>query len=432
MIREEVWSRGERIGLDELERLQLKRLKWSLRQALRVPAIRRKWEDCGVRVESIQALEDIEKLPFMTMEDFWGNFPFGLLAVSLDEVVRLHMSSGTTGDPKVVAYTARDLEVWSILMARGLASAGVTRGDIFVNTSNHNVFTGGLGILQGAEMIGATAVPLGPVGSERTLELLKKLRATAFHAIPSFGLRLAETARKLGMTPGEDMFLRIGVFGAEPWSEQSRRRIEEGLGIVAFDNYGLSELCGPGVAIECGCREGLHVWSDYFLPEVVDPKSGETLGDGEEGELVLTALWKEALPVIRFRTGDQCSITHEPCECGRIHPRISRIKGRVDDMLIVKGTNVFPSQIEDVVMGFPEVTDNFQIILWKKGLIDELTVKVEVRNEFWGRREEIRRKIEKRLRDVTFLRIGVRCVQEGALPRTEGKAKRVIDRRKEA
>jgi len=428
-VREKPWHKGERMSLDELRRLQLKRLRWSLRWATRVSFIRKKWRETEVDVEEIKTLEDLEKLPFMTMKDFIDNFPFGLLAVPLEDVVRLHMSSGTTGNPKVVAYTAKDLKVWTLLMARSLACVGLTRRDVFVNTSNHNIFTGGLGIIQGAEMIGATTIPLGPVGSERTIELLRELKATALHAIPSFGLRLAEVAKKLGIIPEKDLFLRVGVFGAEPWSEQTRRRIEDGLGVTAFDNYGLSELCGPGVAVECEYRNGLHVWSDYFVPEVIDPSSGERVGDGEEGELVLTALWKEAIPIVRFRTGDLCSITYEPCECGRVHPRISRIRGRRDDMLIIRGTNVFPSQIEEVVMSFPETTDSFQAIIWKEGPMDEIVVKVEIRDENWRQREEIKRKIERKLRDLTFLRMTVECVKENTLPRPTGKARRIIDKR---
>ncbi len=420
-----------RVSRDELRRVQLRRLKWSLRQAWKVPYIRRKWKEAGVSPESLRTLEDLRKFPFTTVHDIRRNFPFGLLAVPPSRVTRIHMSSGTTGDPKVMAYTARDVEVWSRLMARGLALIGVTEKDILVNTSNHNVFTGGLGILQGAEMLGAAAIPLGPVGSERTLELISKLGATAIHAIPSFGLRLAETARKLGVDTDVDLHLRIGVFGAEPWSEGARRRIEEGLGLTAYDNYGLTELCGPGVAIECMERDGLHVWSDYFIPEVVDRETGEPLGDGEEGELVLTALWREAIPMIRYRTGDLCSMTHEPCGCGLAHPRISRIKGRVDDMLIVKGVNVFPSQIESVVMEFGEVTDNFQIEVWRRGPYKELTVRVEVRDEFWERRGEIKRRMEERLRAVTFLGMEVECVREGIIPRTAGKARRVVDRGEE-
>ena len=422
-------QREASLDAERLKHLQLERLKWSLRQAWMVPHLRRKWAEAGVSPDSLKTLEDLRRFPFTTIEDFRTNFPYGMLAVPLSKVVRLHMSSGTTGDPKVVAYTARDIEVWSRLMARGLACIGVDAGDILVNTANHNVFTGGLGILQGAEMLGATAVPLGPVGSERTLELLSKLGVTVIHAIPSFGLRLAEAARSMGIDPSEELKLRIGLFGAEPWSEQARRRIEESLGLTAYDNYGLSELCGPGVAIECAERDGLHVWSDYFIPEVVDPETGEPLEDGEEGELVLTALWKEAMPVIRYRTGDLCKITHEPCECGMVHPRISRIKGRVDDMIIIKGVNVFPSQIESVVMEFPEFTDNFQIVLSKEGPYDTMTVVVEVRREAWDRRDELKRRLEKRLRDVVLLRIGVECVEEGSLPRPKGKARRVVDRR---
>ena len=420
-----IWEDGDKINFRELREIQLKRLKATLRRAWRVPAIRRKWTEVGFKPENLKTLEDLEKIPFMSKEDFTRNFPFGLLAVPLEKIVRLHMSSGTTGDPKVVAYTAKDIEVWANLMARGMACIGITSKDILVNTSNHNVFTGGLGIIQGAELLGATAVPLGPVGSERTLELIMKLKATVIHAIPSFGLKLAETAKESGIR-AEDLPLRIGIFGAEPWSEQARKRIEDALGLTAYDNYGLSELCGPGVAIECPIRNGLHIWSDYFIPEIIDPKTGEVLEDDEKGELVLTALWKEAIPIVRYRTGDLCSITHEACECGRIHPRISRITGRTDDMLIIKGVSIFPSQIEDILMRFDEITDNFQIVIAKSSALTGMKVKVEVKDEFWNKKEEIAKKIAKRFREVLLLGVNVECVREKMLPRSKGKARRVV------
>ncbi len=417
-------DRLKSINKKELEKIQLKRLKWSVRQALRSRLYKEKIRENLV----IKRLEDIQQLPLTTKEDLLKSFPYGFLAEPLDRVVRIHMSSGTTGKPKVAAYTRNDVATWTNLMARGLMMVGVTAKDIFANTSTHNVFTGGLGILQAVERIGAAAIPLGPVGSSRTIQVMMDLGITAFHAIPSFAVRLTHAIEEQQVDPERDLRLRIAVCGAEPWSEAARSKIEEKLGVDAYDNYGLTELCGPGVAIECREKDGLHVWTDYFYPEIIDPGTGEVLEENEEGELVLTSLWKEAFPVLRFRTGDVCSITYEQCECGLVFPRISRIKGRNDDAIIIKGVNIWPSQIDNAVLSIHETTGNYTVDIVKKGYYKEITVKVEVKRSHWREREKVKAELEKKLLQNTFIRIPVNLVKEGAMPTVEGKARRIRER----
>ncbi|NOZ58045.1 MAG: phenylacetate--CoA ligase [Euryarchaeota archaeon] len=426
------WDRkAETIQQEELEELQLRRLRAIVDYCYRNSRFyRSKLKEAGVHPGELRRLEDLARLPFTTKEDLRENYPFGMLAVPREEVVRIHASSGTTGKPTIVAYTKKDISTWAELMARVLTCAGVTKRDTIQLIYNYAFFTGGLGFHYGAERVGAAVIPSGVGNSERQLLTMRDLEVTAFSSTPSYALYLAEFARERGIDVGE-FSLRTGIFGAEPWM---RQRIEEAYGIKAYDNYGLSELCGPGVAVECDARQGLHVWSDHFLLEVIDPESGEVLGPGEKGELVFTTLTKEAMPLLRYRTRDISMLIDEPCECGRTHPRIARLMGRSDDMLIIRGVNVFPSQVEHVLLQFPEVAEHYQIVVDRRRSMDVLRVKVEVTERiFRGEPEELlrlKRELEEKLRSVLGIRAEVTFVEPGTIPRSRGKAQRVVDLRK--
>ncbi|MHA2061440.1 MAG: phenylacetate--CoA ligase family protein, partial [Candidatus Sifarchaeia archaeon] len=378
-----------------------------------------------------QTLNDLKKLPYMTKEDFRKAFPYGLLGVPMEKVVRIHATSGTTGTPSTAFYTERDIDIWTELIARNLTCIGVTAADRFQNTVSHGLFTGGMGYLQGAERVGAMVIPFGGGMTLKQLEFMRDFKVTSFHAIPSFGLKMAETAKKEGIT-GE-LFLRLGMLGAENWSEGTRKKIEESLQIDAYDNYGLTELVGPGVSCECPEKNGMHVWEDHFLFEIIDPETDEQLGENEAGELVLTALTKEAFPAIRFRTRDLTSLLDgEVCGCGRTHQRISRIKGRIDDGFIIRGVNIFPKQIEEVIMHFPEIGYNYYIKLWTKGVMDEITVYAETNNyNDPEARIKLQQDINKALYETVRIRVNVELVEEDGIPRQEGKAKRLLDEREE-
>lgn len=419
----------ETIRPDELADLQLKRLKWSLHQAQKVGLYQRKFKEAGVSPEEIRTLDDVQKLPFTYKQELRAGYPFGLFAVPIKEIVRIHTTSGTTGKPTVVGYTRRDLDNWSELIARNMTMIGLGEDDIFQNAVNYGLFTGGLGFHYGAEKIGMTVIPSATGNTRRQIEMIEDFGVTAIHCTPSYALHLAEVAESMGKTLDT---LRTGIFGAEPWSESMRVELERRLGVKAYDSYGLSEMYGPGVAFECPERNGLHLWHDCYLAEIIDPETGERLAPGERGELVITPLVKEALPLIRYRTGDVTRLIEDGCACGR-GCKIERITGRSDDMLVIRGINVFPSQIEHVLRTLPEVGEQFIVYIDRVKHLDEMTIEVEMsRAGFSGELQDLARmqaKIAGELHNTLGLRTAVKLVEPGSLPRFEGKAKRVIDRR---
>jgi len=422
----------ELMAREELEALQLRRLKSVAEKVYKnVPFYQKKFQEAGVAPEDIKSLADISRLPTTRKQDLRDNYPFGLFAVPREEVVRVHASSGTTGKPTVVGYTAKDIETWSDLMARDFVMVGVEKKDIFQNAVNYGFFTGGLGVHYGIERMGAMAVPSGVGNTERQLEIMMDFGVTVLHCTPSYALYLAETAKARGVV--DKLNLRIGCFGAEPWSDESRRELEEALNIKAYDSYGLSEMMGPGVAFECQEQDGLHIWEDHFLIEILD-KNEQPCAPGEPGELVITSLTKEAMPLIRYHTGDVTYIMEESCPCGRTSRKLHRFLGRADDMLIVRGINVFPSQIEDVLVGIPEIGSYFQVVVdRKKHGLDEISIQVELKDEaFTGELSDlarIQKKTEERLKSVLNVRSKIELVEKGSIPRTAGKSKKVVDRR---
>ena len=397
------------------------------------PFYHRRMEENHVHPDDIRSLGDIRKLPFMYKRDLRDNYPDGLFVSTQEDLVRYHVSSGTTGKPTVVGYTERDLENWTASLARGLVSCGLGRGDVIQVSYGYGLFTGGLGLHYGAERIGATVLPTSVGNTERQIELMQDLKATAIACTPSYLLHMGEVAEKMGVSIKDDTRLKVGILGAEPWSEQMRQRIQDWLGIRAYDIYGTSELSGP-MFCECSEQKGFHVWGDLAYVEILDPETLEPLPAGERGEMVITMLQKEALPMVRYRIGDISAIDDSVCACGRTHPRVQRITGRVDDMLIIRGINVFPSQIEYALMSIPEVGQHFQIIVDRKGALDEMLVQVEVKKEAFSDKitdlMSIRKKVEHKLRNILNVAVNVELVEPGSLPRFEGKAKRVIDRRK--
>ncbi|MEM0203435.1 MAG: phenylacetate--CoA ligase [Archaeoglobaceae archaeon] len=423
----------ERMPKKDLERIQEKKLRALVSNAYNYsPFYRKKFDELGIKPEDIKSLDDVQKLPFTKKSDLRENYPFGMFAVPLSQIVRFHASSGTTGKPTLVGYTENDIRVWAESLCRGLVSCGVTHEDIIQIAYGYGLFTGGLGFHYAAEMIGATALPISTGNTARQIELMKDLGVTVIACTPSYMLYMAEFAEKMG-TSIRDTKLRIGIFGAEPWSEETRRRIEEKTGIVAYDVYGTSELSGP-LFTECVERNGLHIWADHFLIEVIDPKTGERVGEGEKGELVVTTLSKEAMPLLRWRTGDITVMETEKCGCGRTHPRILRILGRSDDMLIVRGVNVFPSQVEHVLMQIPELGEHYMIILDRVENLDEMTIQVELSEKVQIDKPaeilNIKKKVEEKLKSVLGVHANVELVNPGTIQRFEGKAKRIIDRRK--
>ncbi|EPY01262.1 phenylacetate--CoA ligase family protein [Magnetospirillum fulvum] len=422
----------ERLDRSSLRRLQLDRLKETLARAYAcVPHHRQAFDRAGVRPEDLTRLEDISRFPFTVKTDLRDTYPFGLFAVPREQVVRLHASSGTTGRPTVVGYTADDLDTWAGLIARSLACAGGRPGDVMHNALGYGLFTGGLGFHYGAERLGCTVVPMSGGQTEKQIRLICDFGATILNATPSYALNLAESAERMGVDLAAGT-LRVGVFGAEPWSETMRGELDRRLGIRSIDSYGLSEVMGPGVAMECCQRNGMHAWEDHFLFEVIDPETLEPLPMGQPGELVITTLTKQALPMVRYRTRDISMITDEPCACGRTHLRILRVTGRNDDMLIIRGVNVYPSQIESVLLGLPGVAPHYQLILSRQGWLDHLTVEIETVSPS---SEEDRVRLANQVRHHVKSTIGVSCEVlvrlPGQLPRSEGKAVRVRDLRKE-
>ncbi len=419
----------ETLKPDDLQALQLKRLKKTIRQAQKVGFFKKRLSDAGITASSIKTLDDIQKIPFTKKQDLRDGYPFGLFAVPLREIVRIHTTSGTTGKPTVVGYTKKDLDVWSDLIARNMTMIGIGKEDIFQNMVNYGMFTGGLGFHYGAEKIGMTVIPSATGNTKRQIEMIRDFGVTAIHCTPSYAMHLSEVAEEMDESLDS---LKTGIFGAEPWSESVRKTLEKRLGITAFDSYGLSELFGPGVAFECKERDGLHIWHDSYLVEISDPISGERVADGERGELVVTPLVKEAMPLLRYRTGDVTMLMEDGCLCKRAQ-KIARITGRSDDMLVIRGINVFPSQIEHVLLKIPEVGNQFMVYIDRINHLDEMTVEVEInRDVFSGELTDlakIQKKVGKELRGTLELRTTVRLVEPGSLPRFEGKAKRVIDRR---
>ena len=429
-----IWNpKYETMPRKDLEKLQLERLKAQVaRVNERVPSYRQAFLERGITPGSIRSLADLTKLPFTTKNDFRDNYPFGLLAVSLDEVVRIHASSGTTGKPVVAPYTAGDIEMWTEVMARTLTSAGMGKKDIMQNAYGYGLFTGGLGFHYGGERVGATVIPSSAGNTKRQLMLIQDLGTTVITCTPSYSLIIAETALEIGLDL-KSTRLRLGVLGAEPWSERMRAEIESKLPIKAIDIYGLTEIVGPGVSVECPHQCGMHIFEDHFLAEVVDPQTGEQLPYGEKGELVLTTLTKEALPVIRFRTKDIASLNPEPCKCGRTLVRMSKITGRTDDMLIVRGVNVFPSQIESVLLEVEGVEPHYLIIVDRERHLDELEIWVEVSEAVFSdemrKLESLEKRVRTEMESVLGISPRIKLVEPKSLARTEGKAKRVIDRR---
>ncbi|HPK80805.1 MAG TPA: phenylacetate--CoA ligase [Methanoculleus sp.] len=424
------WNRAiETIRPEELADLQLKRLKWALRQAQEVGLYQRKFREAGISPDDIRTLDDVEKLPFTYKKELQAGYPFGLFAVPMREIVRIHTTSGTTGKPTVVGYTRQDLDNWADLIARNMTMIGLGVDDVFQNAVNYGLFTGGLGFHYGAEKIGMTVIPSATGNTRRQIEMIEDFGVTAIHCTPSYALHLAEVAESMGKTLDT---LKTGIFGAEPWSENTRVELERRLGVKAYDSYGLSEMYGPGVAFECPEHNGLHIWHDCYLTEVVDPVTGERLAPGERGEMVITPLVKEALPLVRYRTGDITRLLEGECACGR-GQKIERITGRSDDMLVIRGINIFPSQIEHVLRSLPEVGDQFMVYVDRVRHLDEMTIEVEMtRAGFSGELQDLARvqkKIVGELHSTLGLRTAVKLVEPGSLPRFEGKAKRVIDRR---
>ena len=426
-------SAPDYLPLPRMRELQLSRLRAIAARAYeRVALFRERMDERSLDPECLRDIADLARLPFTTKSDLRDTYPFGLFASPMAEVVRLHASSGTTGKPIVVAYTREDLAVWTEVMVRALAACGLTRGDIVQNAYGYGLFTGGLGAHYGVEGLGATVIPISGGNTDRQITVMRDFRVTAICCTPSYFLHLAERAAELGIDM-HGLPLRAGIFGAEPWTDSMRRRLESEGGIRAYDIYGLSEIIGPGVAVEFGCQDGLHIFEDHFYPEVVDPETGEVLPDGEEGELVLTTLSKQAMPMIRYRTRDITRLMTEPCPCGRTLRRMSRISRRSDDMLIIRGVNVFPSQIEHALLQAEGTLPHYQIILTRQKGLDAVEVQVEVTPQVFSDEVRTLEGLQQRLSDAIDrtlgLRVSVRLVAPRTLARSEGKAKRVIDRR---
>lgn len=424
----------ETLPREELEALQLKRLKYLVEKVYHnVPFYKKKFDELGIKPEHIKSLSDVKYLPFTEKQDLRNNYPFGLFAVPKENVVRIHASSGTTGKSTVVGYTQRDVNNWAELMGRSLMAAGVTRRDIIHNAYGYGLFTGGLGAHYGAEKIGATIVPVSGGGTKRQIMLLNDFKATVICCTPSYALHLYDVAEAAGVD-FKDLSLHTGVFGAEPWTEEMRREIESKLHLKALDIYGLSEVMGPGVAMECAsAQSGLHIWEDHFLVEIIDPDTKEPLPYGEEGELVITTLTKEAQPLIRYRTRDLTSLNPVPCKCGRTHIRMNKVLGRSDDMLIIRGVNVFPSQIESILLETEGLTPHYQLILRREDSMDTLEVQVEVDENIFSDKiknlQQLEAKIQKNIKEFLGVTTKVKLVEPKSIMRSEGKAKRIIDLR---
>lgn len=431
-----IWNREfETMPRAELAKLQLERLRKTIAHAIaNVPFYRDLYARQGISAESIRSLDDIARLPFTTKQDLRDHYPFGMFAVPLTQLRQIHATSGTTGKMTVTGYTKNDLEVWGETMARVYTACGVTSDDIVHNAYGYGLFTGGLGFHIGAERIGAAVVPVSGGLNKRQIELLQDFKSTVLTCTPSYALVLAEEARGMGVDLRKDASLRVGIFGAEPWTERMRQDIEERIGLEAYDIYGLAEIIGPGVSVECPYHNGMHIAEDHFYPEIIDPQTGEVLGYEQWGELVFTTLTKEGLPLIRYRTRDRTILHAEPCACGRTMVRMEKVLGRTDDMLIVRGVNVFPSQIEHVLLSFRELEPQYVIYVDReKDRLDTLEVQVEASQTLHAQGEEaikaVTERVKKALLDTLYISTAVKIVEPGSIQRSMGKAKRVVDRR---
>lgn len=422
----EMWDRAH------IDEVQITRLRATLDRASRCEFYARRLREAGVEPSLIRSMEDVRRIPFTTKEDLRAHYPTGLLCVPQRDVVRMHCSSGTTGTPTAICHTQNDIYSWANLMARCMHMVGVRREDVFQNMSGYGLFTGGLGIHFGAERLGCLTIPAGAGNSRRQIKLVKDFRTTVIHILPSYALILGGHIEEYGENPA-DLPLRIALVGAEPYTEEYRRRIERLFDMKVYNSYGLSEMNGPGVAFECQQQDGLHVWEDAFIPEIIDPVSGEPMPEGEVGELVMTCLCRQAMPILRYRTRDLTRFLPGECACGRQHRRIDRILGRADDMFIIKGVNIYPMQIEEVIMTFSEVGQSYLIVLENDGKSDNIRVQVEIRDEYFVEDMRILQNLQKtigrRLRDEILVTPKVELVQANSLPRTEGKAVRVNDLR---
>jgi phenylacetate-CoA ligase len=430
-----IWNETiECMERDEMRKLQSIRLKRVVEHVYHnTPFYRKKMQEMGITPDDIRTIDDIVKLPFTVKQDLRDNYPFDLMAVPMSEIVRLHASSGTTGKPIVVGYTRRDLSIWSEVVARCLTAVGVTKQDLVQVAYGYGLFTGGLGLHGGVETLGGTVIPMSSGNTQKQIQLMHDFGAKVLACTPSYALFLGETIKDSGI-PREDFQLKIGVFGAEPWTENMRKEIEESLGIKAYDIYGLTEIIGPGVGGECECQNGTHLWEDHFFPEIVDPVTLQPAEPGQQGELVFTTLTKEGMPMIRYRTRDLTSLNYEKCACGRTTVRMARILGRSDDMLIIRGVNVFPSQVESVILELPEFEPHYLILVDRVNNTDTFQIHVEVRAEFYSdemnKMLELKKKITARMQSVIGLQPDVKLVEPRSIERSMGKAKRVIDNRK--
>ncbi len=423
----------ETLDRQGIEALQLERLQKTVKHCMNSPFYKKRFEENGLTPESIRSLEDLQKIPFTTKQDLRDNYPFGIASVPLEKAVRLHSSSGTTGNPTVILHTQKDLDEWANAVARCLHMVGLRPGDVFQNSSGYGMFTGGLGFQYGAERLGMLTVPAAAGNTKRQLKFITDFGTTALHAIPSYVTRLYEVMQEMGIDPQRDTKLRTLVIGAEPHSEEQRRRIEEMMGVKAYNSFGMSEMCGPGVAFECQEQNGLHIWEDYYIVEIIDPETLQPVPEGEVGELVLTTINREAMPLLRYRTRDLTRILPGECPCGRHHKRLDRMKGRSDDMIILKGVNIFPIQIETILMQFKELSSNYLITLETKDTNDEMMVEVELEQLFtddYARLHSLTKEITRLLKDEILVTPHVRLVPKGTLPQSEGKAVRVKDLRK--
>ena len=423
----------ETMTREQISALQLERLQATVRHCMNSPFYKQRFEEIGLKPEDIKSLDDIRKIPFTTKADLRDTYPFGMASVPLRECTRLHSSSGTTGTPTVILHTQKDLEEWANQVARNLWMVGLRPDDVFQNSSGYGMFTGGLGFQYGAERMGMLTIPAAAGNSLRQIKFMTDFGTTALHAVPSYVTRLYEVMQSAGVDPRKDTKLKVLAIGAEPHSEEQRRRIEEMMGVKAYNSFGMSEMCGPGVGFECQEQNGLHFWEDYYIVEIVDPETLEPVADGEIGELVLTSLCREAMPLLRYRTRDLTRVLGRTCPCGRNHVRIDRMRGRSDDMMVLRGVNIFPIQIEKILMTFPELASNYLITLTTDADNDNMTVEVELEELFtddFRRLQELTNRIQRALKDEILLTPHVKLLTKGTLPVSEGKAVSVVDKRK--
>lgn len=423
----------ETMTREQIEALQLERLQATVKHCMNSEFYKKRFEEIGLKPEDIKSLDDIRKIPFTTKQDLRDTYPFGIASAPLEKCTRLHSSSGTTGNPTVILHTDKDIDEWANQVARNLWMVGLRPTDVFQNSSGYGMFTGGLGFQNGAEKLGMLTVPAAAGNSLRQIKFIKDFGTTAIHAVPSYLTRLKEVMDQEGVDPRRDTKLRVFAIGAEPHSEEQRKRIEDMFGVKAYNSFGMSEMCGPGVGFECKEQNGLHFWEDYYIVEIVDPETLEPVPDGEIGELVLTSIRREAMPLLRYRTRDLTRVLGRTCACGRNHVRIDRMKGRSDDMMVLKGVNIFPIQIEKILMQFAELASNYLITLTTDDDNDNMTVEVELEELFtddFQRLQKLQKDVTRALKDEILLTPIVKLVPKGTLPVSDGKAVRVVDKRK--